>query len=130
MPNIVPIEWLGDRVRILDQTKLPQEERYVEMDDYREVADAIRKLRVRGAPAIGVAGAYAIALGAMKIKSMNRDEFLKQFLLKQKTATLRDFLLRLLFLLFEHHLNFLSRDNHSLFHLFLKELYLNLHYSL
>jgi len=78
MPNIVPIEWLGDRVRILDQTKLPQEERYVEMGDYREVADAIKKLRVRGAPAIGVAGAYAIALGALPIESADREDFLKR----------------------------------------------------
>jgi len=78
MPNIVPIEWLGDRVRILDQTKLPQEECYIEMEDYREVADAIKKLRVRGAPAIGVAGAYAVALGALRIKPTSLADFHKK----------------------------------------------------
>jgi len=78
MPNVAPVEWLGDKLRILDQTKLPQEEYYVEMDDYHKVADAIKKLRVRGAPAIGVAGAYGIALGAIKIKATSRDEFQKR----------------------------------------------------
>ena len=73
---IKPIEWLGDRVRILDQTRLPNEEVYLELDDYRIVAAAIKELQIRGAPAIGVAGAYAIALGALKIESASRDEFL------------------------------------------------------
>ena len=62
--NSQPIEWLGNRVRLLDQTKLPREEVFLETDDYREIASAIRELKIRGAPAIGVAGAYAIALGA------------------------------------------------------------------
>ncbi|MDD5045240.1 MAG: s-methyl-5-thioribose-1-phosphate isomerase, partial [Candidatus Omnitrophica bacterium] len=73
-----PIEWLGDRVRILDQTKLPQKETYLATDDYRKVASAIKELKVRGAPAIGIAGAYAVALGALKIKSASREEFQKQ----------------------------------------------------
>jgi len=73
-----PIEWLGNRVRILDQTKLPQKETYLVTDDYRKVAGAIKELKVRGAPAIGIAGAYGVALGASKIKSASREEFLKQ----------------------------------------------------
>jgi methylthioribose-1-phosphate isomerase len=73
-----PIEWLGDRVKILDQTRLPQEEVYLETDDYRSVASAIKELKIRGAPAIGVAGGYAVVLGALKIKSMERGEFLKK----------------------------------------------------
>jgi len=70
-----PIDWLGDRVRILDQSRLPGEEVYLELGDYREVASAIAELKIRGAPAIGVAGAYGIALGALKIESEKGGEF-------------------------------------------------------
>lgn len=71
-----PIEWLGNKVKLLDQTRLPHEEVYLELNDYQEVATAIKEMRIRGAPAIGVAGAYGIALGALKIKAGSRDEFL------------------------------------------------------
>ncbi len=77
--NYQPIEWLGDRVKILDQTRLPADEVYLELSDYRDVALAIKELKVRGAPAIGVAGAYAVALGALGIKATSKQEFLKQF---------------------------------------------------
>ncbi len=73
-----PIEWLGDRVKILDQTKLPQEEVYIETKDYRVVAAAIKELKVRGAPAIGVAGAYGIAVGALGIKAKTKETSLKR----------------------------------------------------
>ena len=63
-----PLRWLGNRLQILDQTRLPQEESYLELGGYREIAAAIRDLKVRGAPVIGIAGAYAIALGAQEIK--------------------------------------------------------------
>ncbi len=76
--DITPIEWLGDRVRILDQTRLPQEEVYLEISDYLAAASAIRELKVRGAPAIGIFGAYAVALGALKIESGAGDEFLRK----------------------------------------------------
>jgi methylthioribose-1-phosphate isomerase len=74
--NHLPIEWLGDRVRIIDQTRLPQEEVYLEIDDYRELAAAIAELKIRGAPAIGIAGAYAAVLGALKLKTANTSKFL------------------------------------------------------
>ena len=64
-----PVEWLQDRLRILDQTLLPSEESYIETADYEVVATAIKELKVRGAPAIGVAGAYGIALGALSCES-------------------------------------------------------------
>ncbi len=64
-----PIQWLGDRVRIIDQSRLPWEETYLELTGYREVASAITELKIRGAPAIGVAGAYGIALGAIEIEA-------------------------------------------------------------
>jgi methylthioribose-1-phosphate isomerase len=73
-----PIEWLGNKVRILDQTRLPQKEVYLELDDYRKVASAIKDMRVRGAPIIGIAGAYGVALGALKIKASASSEFLNQ----------------------------------------------------
>jgi len=73
-----PIKWLGDKVRILDQTRLPREEIYLEFDDYRSVASAIMELKIRGAPAIGIAGAYAVALCALKIDAASRSEFLEK----------------------------------------------------
>lgn len=76
--NYQPIVWLGDRIIILDQTLLPREEVYLELKDYRDVASAIKELRVRGAPAIGIAGAYAVALGALAIKSSTRETFIAE----------------------------------------------------
>jgi methylthioribose-1-phosphate isomerase len=73
-----PIEWLGDRLRIIDQTRLPHEEVYLELDDYQDIAAAIRELKIRGAPAIGIAGAYAVALGALKIDDSSRTAFLEK----------------------------------------------------
>ncbi|MFA5308286.1 MAG: S-methyl-5-thioribose-1-phosphate isomerase [Dehalococcoidales bacterium] len=73
-----PIAWLGDRLRILDQTRLPGEEIYLELESYRAVAAAIMELKIRGAPAIGIAGGYAVALGALKIDAADRDVFLKK----------------------------------------------------
>lgn len=76
--NYQPVEWLGNKVRIIDQTQLPGKEVYLDLEDYRDMAAAIKELKVRGAPAIGVAGAYGVVLGALKIKSANRDTFLKE----------------------------------------------------
>jgi methylthioribose-1-phosphate isomerase len=76
MKDFKIIEWLGDRIKIIDQTELPHKEIFLELQDYREVADAIKKLRIRGAPDIGVATAYGFALGAQSIKASSKDEFL------------------------------------------------------
>jgi methylthioribose-1-phosphate isomerase len=57
------IEWTADGVRMIDQTRLPGEEIYNTYTDYQEVAEAIRSMVIRGAPAIGVAAAMGIALG-------------------------------------------------------------------
>jgi methylthioribose-1-phosphate isomerase len=76
MKDFKIIEWLGDRIKIIDQTELPHKEIFLELQDYREVADAIKKLRIRGAPDIGVAAAYGFALGAQSIKASSKDEFL------------------------------------------------------
>ena len=56
------IEWTDDGVRMIDQTKLPTSEVYVTCRTYQEVAEAIRSMVIRGAPAIGVAAAMGIAL--------------------------------------------------------------------
>jgi methylthioribose-1-phosphate isomerase len=61
----VPIKWLAEgKIRFLDQTLLPNEEIWIETGDYRVVAEAIRRLQVRGAPLIGIAAAYGLALAA------------------------------------------------------------------
>ncbi|CAA7602720.1 S-methyl-5-thioribose-1-phosphate isomerase [Acididesulfobacillus acetoxydans] len=59
------IEWLGDSLRILDQTKLPVESVYLWTKSYEDVAGAIEHMQVRGAPAIGATAAYGFALGAL-----------------------------------------------------------------
>lgn len=60
------LQWYDNYLLILDQTKLPLEERYREARTYTEVADAIKNMEVRGAPVIGAAAAYGFALGAMR----------------------------------------------------------------
>ncbi len=61
-----PIEWLPEgKVRFLDQTLLPHEETWVETDDYKVIGEAIRSLQIRGAPLIGIAAAYGLALAAL-----------------------------------------------------------------
>jgi methylthioribose-1-phosphate isomerase len=66
---IQTLEWTDQGVRFIDQTKLPTEETYVTCKTYEQVADAIRTMVVRGAPAIGVAAAMGIALGAKNSKA-------------------------------------------------------------
>jgi methylthioribose-1-phosphate isomerase len=73
-----PIEWLDNRLKIIDQTQLPGKLVFAELRDYTEVVAAIKKLEVRGAPAIGVTAAYGIALGARNIKTKNKAKFLSQ----------------------------------------------------
>jgi len=71
------IEWKKNSVRILDQRKLPIEVRYLECKDPHSVAQAIRTLAVRGAPAIGVAAAMGIALAARKLQCRQPEVFRK-----------------------------------------------------
>src|SRR5256714_12276623 len=61
---IKTVEWTDEGVRMLDQRKLPTEEKYLILRSYEEVAEAIKKMVVRGAPAIGVSAAMGLALGA------------------------------------------------------------------
>jgi methylthioribose-1-phosphate isomerase len=73
-----PVEWLGDRLRIIDQSKLPDKLVYLELKDYRSIISAIVELKVRGAPAIGITAAYGIALGALSIEYTDLKRFSKE----------------------------------------------------
>jgi methylthioribose-1-phosphate isomerase len=74
--SLKTVEWNKNKVRMIDQTKLPNELIFVEFDDYNQVADAIKTLVVRGAPAIGVSGAFGLALAALQSSANNKDELL------------------------------------------------------
>jgi methylthioribose-1-phosphate isomerase len=71
------VEWKDGAVRILDQSRLPEKVEFLDCRDYQTVAGAIRELRVRGAPAIGVTAAMGIALGAQSLTASGHDEFAK-----------------------------------------------------
>lgn len=72
------IEWRCNKVVMIDQTRLPGEEVYNEYSDFKGVAEAIRGMVIRGAPAIGVAAAMGIALGARDIVADTFDSFFRQ----------------------------------------------------
>ncbi len=71
-----PVVWLGDGIEILDQTRLPWQEVRLRLSSYQEVAAAIKEMRVRGAPVIGIVAAYGMALGAQSVESQNKEQFL------------------------------------------------------
>jgi len=70
------IEWRDNSVIMIDQTKLPNELVYVKYLDYNDVAKAIKTLIVRGAPAIGVSGAFGLALAALQSKAVTKEQLL------------------------------------------------------
>ncbi len=72
------IEWRDDAVIMIDQTRLPSEEVYNEYTDFQGVAEAIRGMIIRGAPAIGVAAAMGVALGARDIIADTHESFFQQ----------------------------------------------------
>jgi methylthioribose-1-phosphate isomerase len=76
---IQTLEWTKSGVVFIDQTKLPTEEVYVTCTTHQQVADAIRNMIVRGAPAIGVAAAMGIALGVKNSKAENIADLKKEF---------------------------------------------------
>lgn len=76
-PNqVYPVYWYQDHVRLIDQTHLPTEFAVVEISRCDDMALAIKTMIVRGAPAIGVAAAYGMYLGAREIHTDNREQFL------------------------------------------------------
>ncbi len=70
------IEWKDNSVIMIDQTKLPTILEYVTYTDYNQVADAIRTLVIRGAPAIGVSGAFGLALASLQCKATEKSELI------------------------------------------------------
>ena len=76
---IQTLEWTERGVRFIDQTKLPTEETYVNCTTYQEVADVIRNMVVRGAPAIGVSAGMGIALGVKNSKAESVGELKREF---------------------------------------------------
>ena len=71
-----PVRWAGDRLLLLDQTRLPREELTREFARWEDVAEAIRTLVVRGAPAIGVTAAFGVALAARQSRATTFDSLL------------------------------------------------------
>lgn len=76
-PSLRTVEWKNNKVVMVDQTKLPNQLVFVEYDDFNQVADAIRTLIVRGAPAIGVSGAFGLALAALQSKANSKEDMIK-----------------------------------------------------
>jgi len=70
------VEWKDNKVVLIDQTKLPNQLVFVEFDDFNQVADAIRTLVVRGAPAIGVSGAFGLALAVLQSRANTKGELI------------------------------------------------------
>jgi len=81
------IEWKDGTVVIIDQTKLPNETVWVKIADYKAMASAIKDMKLRGAPLIGVAAAYGLALTAFHSKAKTREELQKE--LEESTEVLR-----------------------------------------
>jgi methylthioribose-1-phosphate isomerase len=71
-----PLRWNGRTLDVLDQTKLPEHEIWETCDTYERVAEAIEKMKVRGAPAIGATAAYGVAVGAQAGRELEKSEFL------------------------------------------------------
>jgi methylthioribose-1-phosphate isomerase len=69
--KVRPLERAGDKLRLIDQTRLPGKLVYRELDDYRQIIASIQRLEVRGAPAIGIAAAYALPIGAIQINKFD-----------------------------------------------------------
>lgn len=77
--SIKPIVFKGGKLHMIDQRLLPVEEVWLEYSDYQEVAEAIRSMVVRGAPAIGVAAAFGAAFGARTIEAEDFSSFFQEF---------------------------------------------------
>jgi methylthioribose-1-phosphate isomerase len=75
MAKFYTLKWCGNYLSILDQRKLPDREVYLSLKTYMDVISAIKNLSIRGAPAIGAAGAFGCALGALQIKTKDIQKF-------------------------------------------------------
>jgi len=75
-PSLRTVEWKNDKVVMIDQTRLPNDLVFIEYSDYHDVANAIKTLVVRGAPAIGVSGAFGLALAALQSNTSTKDQLI------------------------------------------------------
>ncbi|MFX0019483.1 MAG: S-methyl-5-thioribose-1-phosphate isomerase [Promethearchaeota archaeon] len=73
---IPSIEWTSNKVKMIDQTQLPHKLQFLEFDNFRDVAKAIKIMNIRGAPAIGVAAAMGVALATIEYKNLPKEKFL------------------------------------------------------
>ncbi len=80
--KIRTIQWIDTYSRMVDQTLFPYEFKYVDIKTGQEMYDAIKNMIVRGAPAIGIAGAHGVVLYAQELKNLNREDFIKKLLEK------------------------------------------------
>ncbi|HOK53218.1 MAG TPA: S-methyl-5-thioribose-1-phosphate isomerase, partial [Armatimonadota bacterium] len=81
------VDYLDGKVVLIDQNRLPHQLVTIELFDYREVADAIKTMKVRGAPALGVTAAIGVALGAQEIETADHQEFMSK--LEQVASEIR-----------------------------------------
>ncbi len=91
--DIKSIEWKDGIVKIIDQTKLPSEFKVLDLKNFEDMKEAIKTMKIRGAPALGAAAAFGLVLGAIKLKSSSIRNFLskldslaKEMLLTRPTA--------------------------------------------
>ena len=82
--KIRTIEWIDTYSRMVDQTKFPQHFEYVDIKTGQDMFDAIKTMIVRGAPAIGIAGAHGVVLYAQELEKLilSREDFIKKLLEK------------------------------------------------
>ncbi len=104
------LEWKDDRLMILDQTKLPHQVTYIQCSDHRDVAEAIKSMRVRGAPAIGVAAAFGLYLGSVDSEAKSYRDFFKEFAEAEKELSLTRPTARNLFWALERMKNLLEKN--------------------
>ena len=78
------IEWKDNSVIMIDQTKLPKQLEFVTYNDYNQIADAIRNLVVRGAPAIGVSGAFGLALAVLQSSATEKQQLMEDLEIAKK----------------------------------------------
>ena len=87
------VEWKDNSVIMIDQTKLPNVLEYVTYTDYNQVAEAIKTLVVRGAPAIGVSGAFGLALAALQSNASEKIIYFHTWKMQKKFCLKHDLLL-------------------------------------
>ena len=80
--SIETLRWVDDHLEMIDQRILPSEFKYISYTNAKLVAEGIRTMVVRGAPAIGCAAAYGVALEALSAKNLNKTDFLKRALMR------------------------------------------------